>query len=189
MWADQALDRFLEASDVQRVLDIGSGAGHHAKRMRDRGKDVTTISLQPPADHLCDYMDFDFPGWMDGIWASHVLEHQPNVGSFLIKCFYELRDEGLLAVTVPPLKNEVVGGHLTLWTPGHLIYNLVLAGFDCSQARVASYGYNISVLVRKKSREYVKLNFDHGDVTLLAKFFPWPITEGFDGTAVGDIRW
>ena len=180
MGSGAAFDKLMRLSDIVTILDIGSGGGQHAKRMRAAGKKVTTISLTPPADYIGDYLDFP-DSRFDAIWASHVLEHQPNVGRFLEKCFADLRDDGVFAVTVPPLKHAVVGGHLNLFNAGTLVYNLIVAGFDCSKASVGTYGYNISVIVRKKKAELPKLAFDSGDINKLSDFFPKPVGEGFDG--------
>lgn len=189
MFADQALARFVRHADVVRVIDIGSGNGQHAQVMRDHGKQVATISKSAPAMFVGDYMQVPCPDPLaDGIWASHVLEHMPNVQGFLEKCFRELRDDGLLAVTVPPAKHQIVGGHVSLWNEGLLLYRLILAGFDCAQARVGVYGYNISVLVRKKRAVLPELAMDCGDIERLAKFFPVPVTQGFDGQ-LGCIEW
>lgn len=188
IWAHEALNRFLEYQDVHTVLDIGSGTGEHAKRMREAGKEVTTVSLLPPADFVGDYLDFDPEERFDAIWASHVLEHQPDVSTFLTKCFHDLRDDGVLAVTVPPLKHQVVGGHLNLFNAGTLLYNLIASGFDCREARVSQYGYNISVIVRKRNAELPELTFDAGDIERLKSFFPIPVTEGFNGEALS-INW
>ena len=68
-----------------------------------------------------------------------------------------LKEGGVLAITVPPLKNEIVGGHLSLWNSGILLYQLVVAGFDCREAIVKKYGYNISVIV-KKNKINIKIN-------------------------------
>lgn len=192
----EALQRLLMLHDVQTVLDIGSGAGEHAKIMRAHGKTVTTVSLEEPSDVIGDYLTADIGSGFDAIWASHVLEHQPNVGAFLRQCFSDLREEGVLAVTVPPHKDNIVGGHLTTWNAGILLYNLIVAGFDCSQARVSgcyssgpSYPpYNISVIVRKRRAELPALRFDGGDVARLARFFPVDMTDGFDGR-LPPIRW
>jgi SAM-dependent methyltransferase len=180
MGSSVAFNKLLALPDVSTILDIGSGGGQHAKMMRAAGKVVTTISLTPPADFVGNYLDFPGSGF-DAIWASHVLEHQPNAGLFLKKCFSDLRDDGVFAVTVPPLKHAVVGGHLNLFNAGTLVYNLVVAGFDCSQAGVGTYGYNVSVIVRKKRARLPKLMFDSGDINRLADFFPSPVGEGFDG--------
>lgn len=185
----QALARLLGVPRVRSILDVGSGTGAHAAVMRNFAKVVTTISLQEPADHVGDFLEWEGqPGSFDAVWACHVLEHQPNVGSFLAACRRQLRDGGVLAVTVPPAKHFIVGGHVTLWNAGLLLYNLILAGFDCRNAMVGTYGYNISVIVEKGRMELPPLAFDHGDITRLAEFFPVPVTEGFDGQ-LPDIGW
>lgn len=186
----QALDRLCrDYPDVCTVLDIGSGAGTQAERLRQEGKKVTTISLKPPADRIGDYLLQEFVGPFDAIWASHVLEHQPNPNMFLCKCFDDLRDDGVLAITVPPLKHEIVGGHLTLWNAGLLLYNLIIAGFDCSEARVSGeYDYDISVIVRKKAADLPELTFDSGDVKRLSRFFPFEAKDGFHGQ-IAPINW
>ncbi len=196
-----ALQRLLEYDDVQRVLDVGSGAGEHAAIMRAAGRSVTALSLEPPADILGDFLTAPLDSGYDAIWASHVLEHQPDVGAFLRRCFALLRDDGVLAVTVPPHKHNVVGGHLATFNAGQLLYALIISGFDCSSARVSgnySSGfsqdgipyppYNISIIVRKKSADLPALRFDSGDVARLAALFPIDVTDGFDGR-LRPINW
>lgn len=184
----QALARLLRVPDVRSILDVGSGTGAHADVMRSCGKAVTTVSLQPPADYVGDFLEWHGPGAFDAVWACHVLEHQTDVGAFLAVCRNQLRDGGTIAVTVPPPKHEIVGGHLTLWNAGLLAYNLVLAGFDCSDAMVGTYGYNISVIATKRDIQIPPLAFDNGDIDRLAEFFPVPVAERFDGR-LADIRW
>jgi SAM-dependent methyltransferase len=196
----EALRRLFLYPDVKTVLDIGSGTGEHAQLMRDAGMTVTTVSLEPPADHLCDYVtNREIPSGFDAIWACHVLEHQPNPNAFLRRCFSDLRADGVLAVTVPPHKPNIVGGHMSTWNSGLLLYHLIIAGFDCREARVSgcySSGpspsgwnyppYNLSVLVRKRSADLPRLRFDSGDIARLSQFFPCsvayaPVADGFDG--------
>ena len=190
MKGDEALERLLaDYPDVKSILDVGSGRGEQAAAMRSAGRCVMTVSLQPPADIVADYMQCQFPPTFDALWICHVLEHQPNVGAFLKHCFSHLREGGVLAVTVPPLKHQIVGGHLTLWNAGLLLYNLILAGFDCAAARVGVYGYNLSVLVRKHIVRIPQLAFDAGDIETLARFFPVPVRQGFDGRLDGGVAW
>jgi SAM-dependent methyltransferase len=192
----EALDRLLAYADVRRVLDIGSGAGDQAAILRTAGREVTTVSMMPPADFVGDYIALELPGAFDAIWASHVLEHQPNPGLFLRRCFDDLRIGGVLAVTVPPPKHEIVGGHLSLWNAGLLLYHLVVAGFDCRNARVsgcyangpAYVPYNLSVIVRKVPAALPPLACDAGDIERLAEFFPLPVRQGFDGR-LAPIDW
>lgn len=183
----EAFNKLL-GMDFQTVLDIGSGEGKHARAFRDYGKEVTTISLSDGADYRQDYCSKEFIRKFDCIWASHVLEHQPNPNYFLKKCFRDLAEGGILAVTVPPMKPDIVGGHLTLWNAGLLLYHLILAGFDCSEASVKTYGYNISVIVIKKTAELPELVMDHGDIAALAPFFPMPVRSGFNGN-IEELNW
>ena len=162
------------------MLDIGCGSGEHARAFYVAGFDVTTISLREPADFVGDYMGKRFAP-VGGIWASHVLEHQRNPGAFLDKCRAELKPGGWLAVTVPPMKSAIVGGHVSLWNAGLLLYHLILAGFDCRRAAVKSYGYNVSVIVRNEPAELPALNCDAGDIERLRQFFPVDARQGFDG--------
>ncbi len=178
-----------ELSPGARVLDIGAGDGRHATPMRLAGLCVTTIDLTNPADVQGDYVFVPAPEEAyQAIWASHVVEHQRDVGAFLRKVFAELEDDGLLAVTVPPMAEKLVGGHLNQFTEAGLIYNLVCAGFDCARARVGVYGYNISVVVRKRAFECPALCFDQGDIEALGDFFPWPVHQAIHGI-LGNVRW
>jgi SAM-dependent methyltransferase len=193
----EALRRLLGYRDIRHVLDIGSGAGEHAEIMRWFGREVCTLDLTPPADLVTDFMSWRTDQRFDAIWACHVLEHQVNPGAFLKRCYDLLHPAGLLFVTVPPLKHDIVGGHVTLWNAGLLLYQLILAGFDCRQARVGTYSsgpgyppYNISAIVPRPefSIALPPLKMDRGDIETLAPLFPVPVCHGFDGR-LSDIAW
>ena len=120
-----------------------------------------------------DFNEINFDQTYDCLWCSHVLEHQLNPNRFLTKVHRILREGGVLAITVPPLKHEIVGGHVTVWNAGLLMYNLVLAGFDCRLAGILKYGYNISLLVNKTTAHPpADLAFDRGDIRKLRRFLP-----------------
>lgn len=190
LFAENAMRKILSDERFcwfENVLDIGSGPGYHADIMRRSGKTVTTIDINGNADITDNFMNYyeNSSELFSAIWASHVLEHQLDIHGFLKKCRSLLYDGGVLAITVPPAKHEIVGGHLSIWNAGLLLYNLVVAGFDCSQAAVSQYGYNISVILRKKEICLPPLRYDHGDLDTLAKYFP----EGARGERFnGDIR-
>lgn len=160
----------------ETALDIGSGDGEQAGIMRQAGIDVTTISLSPPADHVIDFMEFD-GGKYDLVWACHVLEHTANPGLFIEKCREHINPDGYLAVTVPPRKDDLVGGHLTLWTIGLLAYHLVLAGFDCKWGK--SYGYNLSIIAAPTDIPIACL--DGKGLAQLSERFPVPVHQDIDG--------
>jgi hypothetical protein len=78
-----------------------------------------------------------------------------------------------VAITVPPLKHEIVGGHVSLWNAGMVLYRLVLAGIDCSDAAVLSYGYNISVIAKNRSIGKIDgIEYDSGDIRRIRKYLP-----------------
>lgn len=185
MNAELSLQKVL-GMHFQTVLDVGSGAGDHARAFSRAGKTVTTVSLGP-ADIVGDFLHVAL-GKYDCVWASHVLEHQRDVGHFLDRCFSVLNDGGILAVTVPTAKPEIVGGHLTIWNAGLLLYNIILAGFDCTEASVKTYGYNISVIVRKKPAVLPELAMDYGDIEKISHLFPFKAEHGFNGN-IEEINW
>ena len=179
-----ALQRFL-ALPWKECLDIGSGEGRHAAYVRERGRTVRTVDLRN-ADVEGDYLDVELK--TDAIWCCHTLEHHTNPGLFLKKCFDDLNDGGFIAVTVPPAKHFIVGGHVTLWNAGLLCYQMILAGFDLRNASVGSYGYNISVIAKKEPFDRPELRYDNGDINTLGCYFPIPVRENFDGR-LPNIRW
>jgi SAM-dependent methyltransferase len=196
LMAAEALDKLLTDFSFQTVLDVGCGPGRHAERFRQAGKDVTGIDIVGLADHVivADYLQHQFDQHFDCLWVSHVLEHQLNVNHFLRKLHQDLKVGGILAISVPPLKHAIVGGHVTLWNAGLVLYNLILAGFDCRHARIKQYGYNISVLVRKVPANvpFDELHYDSGDIETLARFFPQHsglrIQQAFNGD-IRQLRW
>lgn len=186
MKAQETLTALLRRN-FETVLDIGSGDGCYAKALADAGKRVTTINLQPPADHVGDYLKSDL-GKFDCLWVCHVLEHQRNPGAFLDKCHADLKWGGWLAVTVPPRKDEIVGGHVTLWNAGILLYQLVLAGFNCRDASIKSYGYNVSVIVQKRPMYLPLLKQDFGDLDTLSHLLPDGFHHGING-CIKELNW
>lgn len=193
-----ALHRVMAIPGITTVLDVGSGGGKHARILTDAGKKVTCVDYgrsvyydrtQESAPDVYsginvihgDYLAIDVGNKFDLVWASHVLEHQRNVGLFIDKLIADAKEGGWLCITVPPAKPFIVGGHLTLWNAGLLLYNLVLAGLDCSQAEVLNYGYNISVIVQNRRINLPELDYDSGDVDRLSKYFPRGCKENFDG--------
>lgn len=176
---NEALLRFKEY-ELGRTLDIGWGGVVSIPG-------AFTCDYKPPADFVGDYLSLKCNPF-DSIWCSHVLEHQRNPGLFLEKVRRDLKVGGLLAITVPPYRKKVSGGHCFLMNEWQLLYNLVLAGFDCSRARVGVYGYNVSVIVRRVDAELPDLKMDDGDEKLISKFLPFKAVKGMNGN-VGCIGW
>ncbi|MDA9641621.1 class I SAM-dependent methyltransferase [Alphaproteobacteria bacterium] len=178
------LQKCIYSLEFSSVLDVGSGEGIHASLFRGRGKMVTAIDYGGSEyfknrrgginEIVGDFNTHNFSETFDLVWCCHVLEHQPNVGIFLKKIFDVLSINGYLAITVPPSRNTIVGGHVSNWNAGLLIYNLILAGFNCKECNILKYGYNITVIVQKKGDrpELKSLSFDAGDLRLLRPQLP-----------------
>lgn len=188
MYAQEALDRLLAEYEFDTVVDYGCGREHQPHRLAfgEAGKI---------------WSGWDIDGWVnpaapywrpDCIWSSHFLEHAANVEKTLSRWYDDLAHGGILAITVPPLKHQIVGGHVNLFNLGLLVYRLVLAGFDCSEAQGKVYGYNCSVIVRKPVKDVlagITLSNGAGDLEKLAHLFP-PCMRGksFDGRIV-EFNW
>lgn len=186
---EETLNKMVNSYTFTTVLDIG--CGHHMKftnMLQKAGKIVTPNDIQKRREDVLvgNYNDINFKEKFDAIWASHVLEHQPNVQSFLEKISNDCKEGGVLAITVPPLKHEIVGGHVSLWNAGLLLYRFIMAGIDCSQAKVNCYNYNISVITNNnKIKNMPELSYGNGDIELLQDYFPIPVKQNFNGQ---DIR-
>lgn len=183
-WAKAALEKLLRDYEFTSVLEIGARGSKHAEIMEREGKAVTHIDWLKGEM----YETTEIPEPVDCIWASHVLEHMHNPGLALEKMRRDLKPDGILAITVPPPQPFIVGGHVSLWNAGLLLYRLILAGFDCSDASVKTEPTDTSVIVRRKDAELPPLKHDKGDIEALARFFPLPVYQGFNGN-IESVNW
>ena len=177
----QAIDIFNESLPKKSLIaDIGSGRGDAAKYLKSCGHRVIEVDY---GNDQVRFEDLNITNYFDGVYCSHMLEHVRNVGAVLDKISRIVLPGGYICILVPPAKHNIVGGHLTLWNAGLLIYNLVRAHIDCSDARVRTYDYNVAVIARNNAAEYNDdaLYEDNGDIEILAPFFPFPVQQGFDG--------
>jgi len=188
-----ALDAVEKLNEVlpknSLVLDVGSGQKEkHAELIRQAGHTVETVDFYDNNTYTGDYNSLEIKKVYDGIWCAHCLEHQLNVQSFLKKIKSNLKEGGWLAITVPPLKHQIVSGHLSLWNAGLLLYNLIIAGFNCEDAKVKTYDYNISIVVKNKSFESPQLNYNYGDLITLYDYFPKQLERNKKGFFDGQIK-
>jgi SAM-dependent methyltransferase len=149
------------------VLDLGVGPGHHARAFMSTGSFVTGVDIQP------DPMEKDKAAFHDRynhvnmaiehlekeeeaepydvVWSCHVLQHLSNVQSHLIQIKSFLKDDGWLYIAVPVNPQERMHvGHLSVWTPALLLYNLICAGWDCSDAKWYTSYQTIGLCLKKK---------------------------------------
>jgi 2-polyprenyl-3-methyl-5-hydroxy-6-metoxy-1,4-benzoquinol methylase len=195
--------RIIQPGD--RVLDLGAGRCDAARRFVQANCRVTAVGMN--FDRYLDeagleelqslevalkeasFDDYNSSEPFDAIWCAHMLEHQRNPGQFIDHCLSLLRPGGWLLLSVPPLKTQVVSGHLSVWFPGLLIYNLIVAGLDCSAIHMKKLGYNIAAFVRNIQTPLPRLTSSLGDIELLANRFPPGLAhQGFDGD-FAEINW
>lgn len=177
-------------AEFTTVLDIGAGAGEHSRFLQLYGKKTYSVDLHKSADYVGDFMTCDIDRKFDVVWCSHVLEHQRNVGAFLEKIYSVLNDDGLLAISVPTHPRErMVSGHITSWNAGLLIYNLVLAGFDCRQASFLQ-SFDLSLIVRKRPAigGDVLSSAGYAPLEEISRYFPFPVTTGANAE-IKSLNW
>ena len=155
-WSCVALVELLKNYEFETVLDVGSGVGNHSRILRMAGKKVFSMDkFVDAADIKVDILDFETDQKFDCIFCSHVVEHQRNVGFFLDKIYSLLSDDGILCIAGPCHDpNLIVEGHLKTWTAAIALQNLVLAGFDCSDALI--YQIHETVVICKMAPIFEK---------------------------------
>lgn len=167
--------QLMKTDKLTKVLDIGAGKEQtHTNFMLKQGLLVDTVDFFSGSTFIGDYnKSFGYPKY-EGIHAAHVLEHQLNPNIFLKKIHFDLIEGGWLCITVPPLKHQIVGGHVSLWNAGLILYHLVHAGFDCSNIKIKQYGYNITVILKKKTVNVQEIPFEYDsiDINLIAPYLP-----------------
>lgn len=185
----------------ETLLDIGAG---HDRTATDQfltaGIEVTSLDIEDYREIVHplhtflkrNYVVEDVEGQYDAILASHILEHVQDTGVFLRKIRSNLAEDGLLYLAVPPLKHEIVGGHVHLWNMGLIMYNLILSGFNVRDGSFRRSGYSLMAIVGKESRELPELRYDRGDIEALKDFWPAGredyFTQGFDGR-IDEMNW
>jgi len=191
-WGAHTLLELLtfHSNDFTTVLDVGGGQGEHTRFLKFFGKQASTIYLHAQADFQGDFLTYNFPCKFDAIFCSHVLEHQRNIGLFIEKLFSVLHDDGILALAVPcHLRNVLLSGHITNWNSGLLVYNLVLGGFDCREARIYQ-GLDVNIVVRKRPAHGGDIGTPSawGHVAEISQYFPFPVDQGSD-CEIPQVNW
>lgn len=124
------------------------------------------------------------PNSVDVIALSQ-LHRQRNVGIYFDIAFDALKTGGELVVCVPSFSNCIGSGNTNnLWNAGTLLYNLVLAGFDCKSARLATFTNEIQLYLVKTDRNVPK----SVALATLNDFFPNEVFQHFDGNIL-EVNW
>ncbi|WP_237886688.1 glycosyltransferase family 2 protein [Pseudomonas sp. PGPR40] len=112
------------------------------------------------------------------------LHRQRNVGSYLDRALSLLKTGGVCIVFCPAYSNNVGSGNTSsLWNAGYLLYNLILAGFDCKSSKVSTFENEIQLTAYKSNR--VSKGGAIGD---LSDFFPMEVYQHFNGN-IKELNW
>ena len=124
----------IDFSGIGRIADVGSGPGHQSFYMQQRGMDVVCIDyVKPVYDNLTHmHPDSDTLGLFDAVWSHHCLEHIPDPIGALMNWRSLLKPGGRLFLTVPEIGIVMSPGHINSFNLPLLMYQLAIAGFDCS---------------------------------------------------------
>lgn len=112
------------------------------------------------------------------------LHRQRNVGSYLDRAYSLLKEGGVCILLCPAYSNNIGSGNTnSLWNAGYLLYNFVLAGFDCKTSKVATFDNEIQLSAYKTGR--VSKGISIGE---LADFFPLDVYQHFNGN-IKELNW
>jgi SAM-dependent methyltransferase len=105
----------LSKNKLVHVCDIGGGQGFLAKACKEKGyKNITIIDIAIPYLHrlsnefnciIADAEHLPFSEEFDVVFATDVLEHVLNVGSFLYCAHESIKEGGRLVIRVPYREN------------------------------------------------------------------------------------
>lgn len=184
----------------QSVLDVGSGGGEHAQEFAKAGSDVLCVDYgtsvyaqrsQPTNLNVvhADFMEYRPNRKFDLVWASHILEHQRNAGAFIERLIEWCSDDGYVCITVPDPHRNLWGGHVSLWTPGLLAYNVAMCGVDISDAFFVRGTGEFSLFFHPRRVPLpADLTYDYGDVQKLEPRLPPELKEDCDPWAVRYVQ-
>ena len=135
---------------IGSLVDFGCGEGFHAEWFHEAGIEVVGVDqwLSGAARkraagryELIVGNWNDLPGGYDAGFSHHVLEHARDPIGWLNEWGALIRPGGKLFIVVPAYSSDSAAGHINIgWNIGQLLYNLALAGFDCTKGRFIQQG-------------------------------------------------
>jgi SAM-dependent methyltransferase len=158
------LDLFLSAGPGPEVLNGGAGQGTLTQKLADLGYDVTSTDVSPEAVQLlrtrapgptveADLTSLPFDdASFDGVVLGEVLEHIEDDRRALAEVARVLRQEGVLALSVPANPrlygpSDVWAGHVRRYTRPELLDACAAAGLTVR--RCVGWGFPMSRLYHR----------------------------------------
>lgn len=175
--------RLIADYKINSLIDVGAGGTDHKFlfTMYGGGEVYTNdIKGKGQYNYPGDFMHIDFDRKFHIVYASNIIEHMKNTGMFIEKLFNICDDDGYVAIVVPrPHLNRLLSGHINIYTPVTLLYNIVTSGYDCSDARVCNGVYEKSIIVKKQPIRDKNFTYRTGvvdGVNTISKYFPWKVS-------------
>lgn len=172
----QVLQRYLNAHEGEKVLEVGCNRGSIVKRLQELGVDAHGVDINPAAiaDGLTDNLsvmdatNLAFPdNSFDKAYSLHTIEHIPDLRKALDEMERVLKPNGLLVLTYPIEPSFMRG----FWCLYHavVVYKNPLAAREI----------HIHSIHPRKLRKLIHsfgLNLAHVTSPFLALFYPQYLT-------------
>ena len=180
--------RFGDEYTLGSVLDVGCGRGALFQPLLEKADKVHGIDLLNPPRlpervtyEQTTIQDYTPEAPFDAAICSHVVEHMPDTEQFLNRFFSFIKDEGAWCIIWPPLKHQIVGGHVHIFNYGLMLYNIIRTGIDCSSVKMFRSRYSEAIMGTKATFDVPKLVYDRGDIEILSEWFPFDAKQNFHG--------
>lgn len=159
---DDTLRRVVAMLDMPGCRFLVAGDERHAKYVEKNAHRALWQLEQEvrPEDLMLGYVyrrpdiegplnSVDFNAQAAGAFICERLQKQPNLRDYLEDLRHKVQVDGPVGFVVPNAHFELVNDHVNLFTEGTLIYNLVLAGWNCRDAVVRIGPRHIEVILRR----------------------------------------
>lgn len=112
------------------------------------------------------------------------MHRQRNLGIYLDRAYDLLSSGGVCIVLCPAYTNNVGSGNTnSLWNAGYIIYNLIMAGFDCKYSKISTFENEIQLSASKTHRRAKSFS-----ISECVDYFPFDVYQHFNGN-VKELNW
>lgn len=179
---------------MESVLDLGCGFCPYSDIFTNKGIKYTGVDVfddhileslnQHPSREIINsnFMEHDFGDRkFDCVYSSHVIEHVADTEAYIRKLSNLVSENGILCIIWPKPKPEIVGGHVHIFNPGLMYYNVTRTGIDCSDWVCLDKDYSYCIVGPCKKVPQPSLTYSNGEIEMLNKYFPFNARQSFHG--------